>query len=158
VGEQADLVGTQLDLLARLGDRDAVVQSVGSGRRLLAQALADRRVLLVVDDVWSAAAAAAFRVTGPSGRVLYTSRDRRVLAAVDARVETVEVLAEPAARALLAGLSGTPLGRLPVEVDRVLAATRRVALGLALVAAAVRGGEPAGRRSPPTWTGPGRRS
>jgi hypothetical protein len=63
-----------------------------------------------------------------------------VLAAVDARVETVEVLAEPAARALLAGLSGTPSGRLPVEVDRVLAATRRVALGLALVAAAVRGG------------------
>jgi len=140
VGEQADLVGTQLDLLARLGDRDAVVRSVGSGRRLLAQALADRQVLLVVDDVWSTPAAAAFRVTGPSGRVLYTSRDRRVLAAVDARVETVEVLAEPAARALLAGLSGTPSGRLPVEVDRVLAATRRVALGLALVAAAVRGG------------------
>src|SRR5664280_789292 len=140
VGEQADLVGTQLDLLARLGDRDAVVRSVGTGRRLLAQALADRRVLLVVDDVWSTAAAAAFRVTGPTGRVLYTSRDRQVLAAVDARVETVDVLAEPAARALLAGLSDTPLGRLPAEVDRVLAATRRVALGLALVAAAVRGG------------------
>src|SRR5674536_371405 len=79
----------QLDLLARLGDRDAVVRSVGAGRRLLAQALAGRRVLLVVDDVWSTAAAAAFRVTGPTGRVLYTSRDRQVLIdpAVDARVE-----------------------------------------------------------------------
>ncbi|MGZ4618613.1 MAG: hypothetical protein ACXV5Q_01110 [Frankiaceae bacterium] len=68
-----------------------------------------------------------------------------MLAAVGARVRTVDVLAESPARQLLANLSGVPVGGLPAEVDRVLTATRRVALGLALVAAAVRGGVSWGR-------------
>ena len=140
VGEQADLVGAQLDLLSRLGDREAIVSSVVAGRQRLERVLAERRVLLVVDDVWSTAAALAFRAAGGHGRILYTSRDPAVLAAVQARVHTVEVLADPIARQLLANLSGIPVGRLPAEVDRVLAATGRVALGVALVAAAVRGG------------------
>ena len=97
-------------------------------------------MLLVVDDVWSAAAAQAFRVTGPRGRVLYTTRDPAVLAAVGAVAERVDVLSPPAARQLLARIAGLPEGALPPEADRVLAATGRVALAVALVGAAVRGG------------------
>jgi hypothetical protein len=97
-------------------------------------------VLLVVDDVWSAAAAQAFRVTGPRGRVLYTTRDPAVLAAAGAVAEQVGVLSPPDARQLLARIAGLPSGALPPEADRVLAATGRVALAVALVGAAVRGG------------------
>jgi hypothetical protein len=46
---------------------------VSEAGELLRVALQDRRVLLVVDVVWSAAAAHAFRVTGPRDRLLYTS-------------------------------------------------------------------------------------
>ena len=90
----------------------------------------------MVDDVWSAAAAHAFRVAGPRGRVLYTTRDPAVLAGAGARGRTVGVLPAAAARQLLAGLTGLP-GALPAEADRVLAATGRVALAVALVGAAV---------------------
>ncbi len=140
VGEHADLVGVQRDLLARLGVPSPAVRSVPGGVAALRAALAERQCLLVVDDVWSAEAAAAFRVTGPRGRVLYTGRDPAVLADVGAQITTVDVLPAAEARALLAGLVGIPVAALPAEADRVVAATGRVALALALAGAAVRGG------------------
>ena len=139
-GEQPDLAGLQAGLLSRLGAAGPAPRSAAEGAGLLRQALAGRQVLLVVDDVWSAAAAQAFRVTGPRGRVLYTTRDPAVLAAVGAVAEPVGVLSPAAARQLLARLAGLPEGALPPEADRVLAATGRVALAVALAGAAVRGG------------------
>ena len=140
-GEQPDLVGLQTGLLARLGVAGMAPRSATEGAALLRQALADRQVLLIVDDVWSAAAAQAFRVTGPRGRVLYTTRDPAVLAAVHATAERVGELSPSAARQLLARIEGVSEGALPgEEVARVLAATGRVALAVALVGAAVRGG------------------
>ena len=139
-GEAPDLAGLQAGLLSRLGAAGPAPRSAAEGAGLLRQALAGRQVLLVVDDVWSAAAALAFRVTGPHGRVLYTTRDPAVLAAADAVAEPVGVLSAAAARQLLARLAGLPEGALPPEADRVLAATGRVALAVALAGAAVRGG------------------
>ena len=141
VGEQPDLVGLQTGLLARLGAAAAAPRSATEGAGLLRHVLAGRQVLLVIDDVWSAAAAQAFRVTGPRGRVLYTTRDPAVLAAVHAVAEQVDLLTPRTARQLLARIAGMPEGALPAgEVDRVLAATGRVALAVALVGAAVRNG------------------
>jgi hypothetical protein len=103
--------------------------------------MAERQGLLVIDDVWSTAAAAAFRVTGPQSRVLYTTRDPAVLTAVGAEIMPVGVLPEQAARQLLARLTGETVDALPAETDAVLEATGCVALAVALVGAAVgRGG------------------
>ena len=139
-GEAPDLAGLQAGLLARLGAAGAAPRSAAEGAGLLRRELAGRQVLLVVDDVWSAAAAQAFRVTGPRGRVLYTTRDPAVLAAVGAAAERVGVLSPLDARQLLARLAGLSEDALPPEADRVLAATGRVALAVSLAAAAVRGG------------------
>ena len=65
VGEQGDLVAAQQGLLARLGAADPGVRSAGQGAGLLRQVLAERRCLLVVDDVWSAAAARGVPGGGP---------------------------------------------------------------------------------------------
>ncbi|MEA2186084.1 MAG: hypothetical protein QOK16_1095 [Solirubrobacteraceae bacterium] len=141
VGERPDLVSTQIELLHRLGAPAGEHRTTLDGVRALRDALADRRCLLVVDDVWSAAAAQAFDVTGPQGRVLYTTRDPAALRDVRAQVRRIEVLSLAAARQLLAGLTATAIHDLPDDVDRVLAATGRVTLALALVGAAVgRGG------------------
>ena len=138
VGEQGDLVAAQRDLLARLGAADPGLQSAGQGAGVLRQVLAGRRCLLVVDDVWSAAAALAFKVAGPAGRVLYTTRDPAVLTGVTGQVVQLGVLPTAAARQLLAGLAGVAV--LPAEADRIVAATGGVALALALVGAAVGAG------------------
>jgi WD40 repeat protein len=141
LGESPDLVAAQIDLLERLDEPAAGVRNVLDGARALKGALASRRCLLVVDDVWSAAAAQAFDTTGLLGRVLYTTRDPALLRDVRARVRRIARLTEAAARGLLAGLVNTSVEELPGDVGRILAATGRVALALALVGAAVgRGG------------------
>jgi WD40 repeat protein len=141
VGERGDVVALQLALLERLGAARPELRSRDAAANALRQALADRRCLLVVDDVRTTAAAVSFDVTGPRGRVLYTTRDERVLVSVGANVRHVDVLPEDAARALLAELAGQRIDALPPTVNRVLATTGRVALALALVGAAVgRGG------------------
>ena len=138
VGEQGNLVAAQLRLLAQVGAVDPQLRSPGQGAQLLRQVLAERRCLLVVDDVWSTAAAAAFKVAGPSGRVLYTTRDPSVLAGAAGRVVELGALPQAAARELLAGLAGVEVP--PDEADRIVAATGGVALALALVGAAVGAG------------------
>lgn len=140
LGEGADIVAAQRALLNRLGS-DAEVRTTIEAKAALSRALAERRCLLVVDDVWSGDAAVAFRVTGSRGRVLYTSRYPMVLKAAGADAVPVDVLPEQAARELLANLAGETIETLPAEADAVLTATKRVALSIALVGAAVgRGG------------------
>jgi hypothetical protein len=142
VGEQPDLLGLQLDLMARLGvDGDAMsARTVGEATGRLQQAVADRQVLLVIDDVWSDAAAQAFRITGPRGRLLYTSRDEQVITATGSASHRLGVLSRETARALAAGILGVRAAALPIDADRAFAHVGRVPLAVALVSAAVRGG------------------
>jgi hypothetical protein len=141
VGERPDLIALQIGLLKQLGTDSPDFRSIDEGAERLRAALAERRCLIVVDDVWSADAARAFRVAGRNGRVLYTTREVAVLDAVGADVTRIDVLSERAALLLLAGIAGVRVDALPATVERVLAATGRVALALALVAAVVgRGG------------------
>ena len=140
LGEHADLLAAQLDLLDRLDAGGPVPSTVAEATDRLRGVLAARRVLLVVDDVWTGAAAAALRVTGPRGRLVYTSRDPGVIDAVAARPYRVDVLSPAAARGLAAAVLDQPAAALPVVADGVLDRVGRVALAVALLAAAVRGG------------------
>ena len=136
LGQDVDLVAAQRALLLRLGAA-ADVRTATEAKAALTQALANRQCLLVVDDAWTGDAAVAFRVTGPRGRVLYTTRFAMVLEAADAAAVPVDVLPEHAARELLANLAGESKDALPADADAVLVATGRVALAIALVGAAI---------------------
>jgi hypothetical protein len=142
VGERGDVVALQMELLKRLGAKVGEFRSLDEGAERLRAALAERRCVLVVDDVWTPDAALAFRVVGQGGRVLYTTREIGVLDAVGADVARIDVLSERAALMLLARTAGVRVDALPAAVERVLAGTGCVALALALVGAVVgRGGE-----------------
>ena len=141
LGENADLVQAQIDLLERLGGFDDAVRSMLDGLNALRDALDGRRCLLVVDDVWTVAGAQAFDAIGSTGRVLYTTRDPATLSEVGAEERHIDVLSERSAKQLLATLTTSTVEELPDDVDRVLLATGRIPLALALVASAVgRGG------------------
>jgi hypothetical protein len=139
VGEQPDLVASQIALLARIDVPRPQLRSADEGAQALREALAGQQCLLVADDVWSAEAAMAFRVTGPQGRVLYTSRDPAVLRDVAAAVTTIGVLSPEAAVELLAAVTGvrTPP---PDEAGRICSAAGYVALAVALAGATIGGG------------------
>lgn len=121
--------------------RRDVARGACPDRRRPRRVLVERRVLVVVDDVWSDTAALAFRVTGPQGRVLYTSRDPQVLTAARARLHPVDVLSPAAARALAAAVAEISPEALPPTAERALAEVGHVALAVALLAAAVRAGQ-----------------
>lgn len=141
VGEHGDPVKLQIALLKQLGTQAPEFRTPDEGARRLEEALAERRSLVVVDDVWTTPKALAFRIPGPSSRVLYTTRKLNVLDAAGADVTRIGVLSRRAALQLLADLSHVRPEALPPATERVFTATGGVALALALVGAAVgRGG------------------
>src|SRR5262249_56422273 len=108
----------------------------------LGRALGQRRVLLIVDDVWSRSQLEPFLVGGPATVRLVTTRQRSLLPDA-ARTITVEAMhPEEAETLLLAGLFDVPAG----TVADLLGVTGRWPGLLALVNGAA---PPAQRPRPP---------
>jgi WD40 repeat protein len=135
LGERPDSVAAQA-ALARLVGVDPGFRTVEDGRAALRSVLEDRRVLVVVDDVWSAADAEALLVTGPAGRTVLTTRHALVLERVRADPVMIDRLAVEEARRFLAHTVGRG-ERLPVEADRLIEAVGGVVLALALIGATI---------------------
>ncbi len=106
-----------------------------SGR--LAALLRDKRVLLVVDDVWEAAHARPFEVGGPGCATLCTTRQDRVARALASRPESVhvlDVLSEEDAVTLFEGLAPQVAAKHPAEVRRLVRALDRLPLAVRVAA------------------------
>ena len=147
VGEDADALDLAAKLVsaARLFDPGAAeVTDPQAAGAVLGRALSGRRVLLVVDDVWSTAQVEPFLVGGDGAVRLFTTRQPGVLPGRVAPVQ-VDQMTEGQARELLtAGLPSLSWGL----VAEALRATGRWPVLLSLVHGAVRdavteGGDPA---------------
>jgi WD40 repeat protein len=137
LGPDPPLLQLQAGLAAALGDRTPVTD-VPQGRALLSRLLAERRCLIVLDNVQDPAHLAAFTVTGPPGRVLATARDAAALPG--ATVIPLGELAPPAAMQLLAGWAGPAPGDLPAEAAQVARECGYLPLALALCGAMISDG------------------
>ncbi|MGH8907477.1 MAG: NB-ARC domain-containing protein [Egibacteraceae bacterium] len=137
LGERADVVGAQRQIARWAGGDPDGIRSPLQGTKALRELLAAKQCLLVADDVWSLGAVQALAVVGPRGRLLVTTRDRLLLQRLGAATIELDVLDVVAARQLLANLTGMTSDELPVEAERILEATGRVALAVALVGAAI---------------------
>jgi glycerol-3-phosphate cytidylyltransferase-like family protein len=118
---------------------DPSANTLESASRYLHNLLAERQMLLVVDDVWNAAHAEWFRVGGEGCRVLVTTREAQI---EGADYYSLELMSEPEAIALVRQKLGTKwrsaqevevkafaklLGYLPLALDL---ATNQVRDGL----------------------------
>jgi hypothetical protein len=122
------------------GDRPAVTDPVAAGAEL-GRVVGGRRVLLVVDDVWSAAQVEPFLIGGPGAVRLFTTRIRGVLPDSAELVRVDQMSRGEAEQLLRAGVGGVSGG----VVAGLLAATGRWPVLLALVHGAVRADQSAGR-------------
>jgi WD40 repeat protein len=137
LGPDPPLLQLQAGLAAALGDSTPVTD-IPQGRARLSRLLAERRCLLVLDNVQAAADLAAFPVAGPAGRVLVTTRDA---AAIPGGTRIVlDELAPEAALQLLAGWTATPVRLLPVEAALAAEECGYLPLALALCGALVNAG------------------
>jgi hypothetical protein len=123
--ELADKLTNAVCLLT--GDRPGLTDPVAAGAQL-GHALGDRRVLLVVDDMWACAQVEPFMIGGPQAMRLLTTRVRDVLPGSVAPV-VVDEMDHGEAQQLLT--AGTP-GAAKDVMEGLLAATGRwpVLLGL----------------------------
>jgi hypothetical protein len=136
--ELADRVTNVVGLLC--GERPGLTDPLAAGAEL-GRALGERRVLLVIDDVWTSAQVEPFLVGGLAAVRLFTTRMRGVLPRSVERVRVDEMDRGEAAQLLTAGLGGVPGG----VVAGLLAVTGRWPVLLSLVNGSIRDDLNAGR-------------
>ncbi len=136
--ELAEKVANVVGLLG--GERPGVTDPVAVGAEL-GRVVGDRRVLLVVDDVWSAAQVEPFLIGGPGVARLFTTRIRGVVPGSAELVRVDEMGRGEAEELLTGGVSGVSGG----VVGGLLAVTGRWPVLLSLVNGAVRADQNAGR-------------
>lgn len=137
VGQQPNLLGLLTDLAAALGETGAFT-SPSHARGVISKLMADRAVLLVMDDVWTLEQAQELDVIGPAGRLLFTTRNAEVLVGLGAAEHQVALLSPDHAVALLASWVGTPVFELPPVAWEVARECGYLPLALAMIGALIR--------------------
>lgn len=137
LGRDANIVGILSKWGAALGLKASEIESLASTSALgkaIQGAIGERRMLLVVDDAWSAAAALAFRVGGPRCAQILTTRFPAIARyfAPEAAT-TVEELAVEDGAALLAHLAPDVAAREPVEARALVRAVGGLPLALTIL-------------------------
>ena len=127
----------------RFEDRaQQVAAAVGADSRSAYRALfRNKRALLVLDDVWALSDVEPFQLDPGDSRILYTSRDRGIAGPLGAESEDVGQLDAEQARRFLGRWSGRG-DRMPEPfATGILEECDGLALGLAMVGAALKAGE-----------------
>ncbi|MFE3027993.1 NB-ARC domain-containing protein, partial [Nocardia tengchongensis] len=136
------------ELLAeKLNGKTVSFTTVDQGRDRLAELLGGSAVLLVVDDVWDIDALQALDVVGSRSTLLFTTRNRAIVRAHDAREHEVDELSLDDALNLLSHWTDTDFDQLPPVADALCLKVGNLALGVALV-----GGMIKARRGPHRWS------
>lgn len=131
VGQQPDRVGLQSDVARRLGYQK-VFETETQGLGVLRQLLAQKAVLLVLDDVWHASDAQAFDALGPRCRALITTRDAGILHTLHGQSIPVSLFTQTEALQLLADAVGVQRVDLPPEAREVVTECGCLPLAVAL--------------------------
>lgn len=145
VGQQSTPTQLQERLVARLTGETPSFPTIEVGRHRLAELLAGRAFLLVIDDIWDAEALNALNVVGaPQGALLFTTRDHGIARAIGAVIQGVDELALEQALGLLGRWTETDFDRLPPVADALCLRAGNLALAVALVGGMVksRGAQP----------------
>lgn len=130
----------QYGIAARVIDEPRNSGTGNEVRRSLEEHFAKRRVLLVLDDVWSSPVVSALKVLGDEGRYLVTTRDGEVLTALGAHPYPLGAMANGPTMSLLASWSGIPAEDLPGTAMELAAECGYLPLALAVAGALVRDG------------------
>src|SRR5262245_3208861 len=92
LGQEPAVLADQTRLLKLHNRHVPVVDSSTQAREVLERCLVDKRVLMVIDDLWRAEHFRAFDVVSGQSRVLVTTRDAGLLTVIGAREEALDRL------------------------------------------------------------------
>ena len=98
----------------------------------------EKAALIVVDDVWRSADVEPFRAESPRSRLLFTTRDSSIAAAVGAQELFADLLTVEQSRDLLARWCDLKPESLPAEAGELIVDCGRLPLALAMIGAMLR--------------------
>jgi hypothetical protein len=104
LGQQPDILSFLHGWIQALGDYNFKPTSIDAASLQLRTLLADKKALLVVDDLWNAEDVEPFRVAGDGCKLLVTTREAPVIGAI--RYD-LDIMTETQSLALLTGYLGS---------------------------------------------------
>ncbi len=141
IGSQPDIPQRQREVHRALGG-DGRFQTASEGRMQLTELLADKSVLLIIDDVWQRSDADDFDVLGPRCRALVTTRDAGMLTSLGGTHHVVVLLTDAEALHLLGMAVGLSADALPAEARDIVHECGRLPLAIALCGGMLQAGTP----------------
>jgi len=140
VGIKPDLLLNMKTIGLAFDDDPGNYTDLETAKVYLPRILADKMSLIVLDDVWNVTDAAPFRnVLGPDCRLLITTRNRRLVTALDARECSLDVLDDQQALKLLAQWADQNVEALPFEAHEVAKECGNLPLAISMIGAMVQG-------------------
>jgi WD40 repeat protein len=99
----------------------------------------EKAALIVVDDVWNARDLEPFRVDSTLSRMLFTTRDSSIAAAIGANEFQAELLTADQSLKFLALWAGRAASNLPPQAEDLIRECGRLPLALAMIGAMLKG-------------------
>ncbi len=115
IGQEPQIATRLGDIGHAFGDDRGEYPDEQRGRSRLTALIEHKAMLLVLDDVWDHRHAEAFRVVGPRGRLVITTRSGRLVTQVGALNQPIDTLTDDEGRALIAERLGIDPAALPPE-------------------------------------------
>lgn len=120
IGQEPQIATRLGDIGHAFGDDRGEYPDELRGRSRLTALLEDKAVLVVLDDVWDSRHAEAFRVVGPRGRLVITTRSRRLVTQLGALNQSIDILTDDEGRALIAERLGIAPADLSLECINII--------------------------------------
>jgi NB-ARC domain-containing protein/apoptotic protease-activating factor 1-like protein/WD40 domain-containing protein len=134
LGQEADVLELQRQLLAWIAPGSDPPSDLQSGHKAFVAALKTKRWLIVLDDLWREEHLRAFELADTPSRLLVTTRDYGIARSSGA-THVVDELTDSAARAFLAKAVGLEEPELPATAAQVIRECGCLPLALALAGA-----------------------
>jgi hypothetical protein len=132
LGQQGDALAQQIQLAHEISKQPEGFTDVQTGTARPQELFRTRRSMIVLDDVWSVPDARAFQLENTTTRLFLTTRNSRVMEALNATEIQVPKLSADLALNMLASFSGQPREALPAEAVGVVQQADGLPLAIAM--------------------------
>ena len=132
LGQDPNVLAHQSQLAKAISGQTEAFEDVQQGKARLAELLARKRALIILDDVWTPDDGAAFHTVNKNSRLLVTTRIMSVIEGLEAEHCPLGEMSPDEALELIARFSETDLEELPDEATEIVTAAGRLPLAIAM--------------------------
>lgn len=139
LGQEPEIINIQASILEYLDQGNLSPKSAVQGRNYINKFLADKKVLLILDDVWNIKDIQHFDISSPDSRLLITTRNAKVLKGVGAEECIIDVLSTEQALQLLRKQANWVKEKMPDEAIDLVIKCGALPLAISMIGAMLRG-------------------